>query len=136
MDTTAKSTVGVAPTNTKKFIDPRWYAWSAKHADEHRDCDQAHDRTVFASGFLIGSGASAELAAQINPAFHDAVRLLLLSLAANEAVSESAHALVEEQTGDVRLWLEPITTRELLLQSALRRLQAAVQLAPTAGEPT
>lgn len=80
------------------MIRPRWFAWRTKHLDEHLECDDAHDRAVFAAGYLIGGGDTTRLAAQMNPAFHDAIRVFLLMLAADELTTEQLdQAVADEQ---------------------------------------
>jgi hypothetical protein len=78
------STVGLAPTNVRKLIDPSWFGWSTKHEAEHVDCDPQHDRAVFAAGYLIGGGQSTRMGMQLNPAMHDVARLMILMLQADE----------------------------------------------------
>lgn len=105
-----RSTVGIAPTDTRHMIDPCWFAWSTKHAAEHVGCQAAHDRAIFAAGYLIGGGESARLASQINPAFHDAIRLLLFMNAAAEEMQPDLMGRLREIVH--RFW-QPVSSWRL-----------------------
>ena len=81
------------------MIRPRWFSWRNKHIDEHLECDDAHDRAVFAAGYLLGGGDATHFAAQINPAFHDVLRLLILMMTADELTTEQLGQAVADEQG-------------------------------------
>jgi hypothetical protein len=116
---TATTTVGLAPGNVRKLIDPSWFGWSTKHREEHEECNPLHDRAVFAAGYLIGGGQAQRMAMQLNPAMHDVARLFILMLQADE---ESRPSL--EQYRDV--------LRSVVEMLRAGRAQAALECAAAA----
>jgi hypothetical protein len=125
--TAADDLRGVEPTNIRKWISPRWFAWRTKHSAEHLDCDDAHDSRVFSAGFLIGGDQATQLASQFNPALHDAVRLLLLMQSATEELSpqvqQAVTNLLNGTTHDLTDGWTAVRTGDLTALRVAHRLQ-------------
>ena len=66
-----------APSDLGALALPRYYAWKSSHCTDD-------PREIWTAAFIAGGGAALRMSAALNPAFHDAIRLLLWMLTAED----------------------------------------------------